>query len=151
METGSIVERTFNSGEKLQDIFIDYRTMQYLYTDGDVYTFMDTETYRATDPERQADRRRRSSFLKESMEVTVDYYQDKALKVTLPNVVALTITQTEPRRQGRYSFGRLETGGVRDRRNGRRAAFHRSGRDHPGRYADRRLSGPRLNRWTPKS
>ena len=45
LETGSIVERTFNAGEKLQDIFIDYRTLQYLFTDGDLYTFMDLETF----------------------------------------------------------------------------------------------------------
>jgi elongation factor P len=45
LETGSIVERTFNSGEKLQDVFIDYRTMQFLYADGDTFTFMDTETF----------------------------------------------------------------------------------------------------------
>src|SRR5690625_5692646 len=44
LDNGSIVERTFNSGEKLQDIFIDYKTMQFLYDDGDTYTFMDLET-----------------------------------------------------------------------------------------------------------
>ena len=95
LETGSIVERTFNSGEKLQDIFIDYRTMQYLYTDGDVYTFMDTETF--DQPTLTAAQIGTPvKFLKETMEVTVDYFQNKALKVTLPNVVALTITRTDP-------------------------------------------------------
>src|SRR5690625_8049452 len=45
LENGSIIERSFNASEKLQDIFIDYRTLQYLYNDGDTFTCMDTETY----------------------------------------------------------------------------------------------------------
>jgi len=95
LETGTIVERTFNASEKLQDIFIDYRRMQYLYNDGDTYTFMDLETYeQPTLSEEQVGPA--AKFLKESMEVTVDYYQNKPLKVTLPNIVALTITQTDP-------------------------------------------------------
>ena len=95
METGSIVEKTFNASEKLQDIFIDYRKMQYLYTDGDMYTFMDLETYEqpTLSKEQLGDN---AQFLKETMEVTVDYFRDKPLKVTLPNIVELTITQTDP-------------------------------------------------------
>ena len=95
LETGSIVERSFNSGEKLQDIFIDYRPMQYLYGDGDTYTFMDMETYEQPTLTREqiGDG---AKFLKENLEVTVDYYQGRPLKVTLPNVVELQITQTDP-------------------------------------------------------
>ena len=95
METGSIVERTFNSGEKLQDIFIDYRKMQYLYNDGDTYTFMDMETF--DQPTLTRDQiGDGAKFLKENLEVTVDYYQERPLKVTLPNVVELKIVQTDP-------------------------------------------------------
>ena len=95
METGSIVEKTFNASEKLQDIFIDYRKMQYLYNDGDMYTFMDMETY--DQPNLSKDQLGdNAQFLKESMEVTVDYFREKALKITLPNIVELTITQTDP-------------------------------------------------------
>jgi elongation factor P len=99
LDTGSIVERTFNSGEKLQDIFIDYRTMQYLYSDGDTYTFMDTETYeQPTLSRRQIGDGAR--YLKENLEVTVDYYQGRPLKVTLPNVVELKIVETDPGMKG---------------------------------------------------
>lgn len=116
LTTGSIVERTFNSGEKLQDIFIDYRTMQFLYADGDVFTFMDTETYEQPTLERVqiGDAAR---FLKENTEVTVDYYQGRALKVTLPNVIALAIVETDPGVKGDTVSGgtkpaKLETGAV---------------------------------------
>jgi elongation factor P len=116
LETGAIVERTFNASEKLQDIFIDYRKMQFLYSDGDIFTFMDTETYEQPSLSRTqiGDA---AKFLKESMEVTVDYFRDKALKVTLPNVVELTITQTDPGVKGDTVSGgskpaTVETGAV---------------------------------------
>lgn len=95
LETGSIVERSFNSGEKLQDIFIDYRIMQYLYNDGANYTFMDMKTFEQPTLTREqiGDG---AKFLKENLEVTVDYYDGRALKVTLPNVVELKIIRTDP-------------------------------------------------------
>ncbi len=95
LETGSIVERSFNATEKLQDIFIEYRQMNFLYASGDDYTFMDLETYEQPVLTRTqiGDGAR---FLKENTEVTVDYYANKALKVTLPNVVELEIVQTDP-------------------------------------------------------
>ena len=114
LETGSIVERTFNAGEKLQDIFIDYRTLQYLFTDGDLYTFMDLETFEQPTLSRTqiGDA---AKWLKENTEVTVDYYREKALKVTLPNVIELQITETDPGVKGDTVSGgskpaRLETG-----------------------------------------
>jgi len=95
METGSIVERTFNASEKLADIFIDYKTLQYLYSDGDMFTFMDLETY--DQPALHRDQIGEAArWLKPNIEVTVDYYREKALKVTLPNVVELEITETDP-------------------------------------------------------
>ncbi len=95
LETGSIVERSFNATEKLQDIFIEYRQMNFLYAEGDHYTFMDLETFDQPILTRGqiGDGAR---FLKENTEVTVDYYGGKPLKVTLPNVVELEIVQTDP-------------------------------------------------------
>ena len=114
LDTGSIVEKTFNSGEKLQDIFIDYRQMQFLYADGDSFTFMDLENYEQPNLDR-AQIGDGARFLKENIEVTVDYYRGRALKVTLPNVVALTIVETDPGVKGDTVSGgskpaRLETG-----------------------------------------
>lgn len=114
LESGGIVERSFNASEKLQDIFIDYRSLQYLYNDGESYTFMDTETYEqpTLSAAQIGDGAR---WLKENIEVTVDYYQNKPLKVTLPNVVELKITRTDPGVKGDTVSGgskpaELETG-----------------------------------------
>ncbi len=114
LDTGAIVERTFNSGEKLQDIFIDYRTMQFLYADGDTFTFMDMETFEQPTLQR-SQIGEGARFLKENVEVTVDYYQGRALKVTLPTVVSLKIVETDPGVKGDTVSGgskpaRLETG-----------------------------------------
>jgi elongation factor P len=95
LETGAIVERSFNASEKLQDIFIDYRPMQFLYSDGDTFTFMDMETYEQPTLSREQIGEG-AKFLTENLEVTVDYYQDRPLKVTLPNVVELEIVRTDP-------------------------------------------------------
>lgn len=95
LESGSIVERSFNATEKLQDIFIEYRQMSYLYNDGDTYTFMDTETFEQPTLSR-AQIGDGARFLKENVEVTVDYFQGRPLKVTLPNVVELEIVDTDP-------------------------------------------------------
>lgn len=95
METGSIVDRTFNSTEKLQDIFVESKPMQFLYKDGEDYLFMDMETFDQVSlpPVLAGDAGR---FIKENMEVEVQSYGDKALKITLPNQVVLQITQTDP-------------------------------------------------------
>ena len=59
METGSIVDRTFNSTEKLQDVYMSGKPMQYLYKDGSEYMFMDMETFEQLQPAPRAGRRRR--------------------------------------------------------------------------------------------
>lgn len=114
LETGAIKDRTFNAGEKLQDVFIDYRPMQYLFHDGDLYTFMDMETFEqpALNREQLGDA---AKWLKQNTEVTVDYHRGKPLKVTLPNVVEVAITETDPGVKGDTVSGgtkpaRVETG-----------------------------------------
>lgn len=95
METGAIVDRTFNSTEKLQDIYVEGKPMQFLYKDGNDYIFMDMETFDQTHlpPVLAGDA---AKFLKENMEVEVQMYRDKALKITIPNQVILKIVQTDP-------------------------------------------------------
>lgn len=116
METGSIVDRTFNSGEKLQDIFVEGKTMQYLYPDGDDYVFMDMETFDQIHLGKTVVGDA-AKFMKENTEVEVSMYGDKALSLTLPNQVILKIVQTDPGVRGDTVSGgtkpaTLETGAV---------------------------------------
>ena len=48
LRNGSNIEKTFQSGERVQDVRLDYHNVQYLYNDGSFYYFMDTETYDQT-------------------------------------------------------------------------------------------------------
>ena len=99
LETGSIVDRSFSAAEKLQDIFVEGRSMQYLYKDGEDFMFMDLETYdQSSLPTVLAGDAAR--FLKENTNVEVQFYRDKPLKITLPNQVELTIVQTDPGLRG---------------------------------------------------
>ncbi|TSA86714.1 elongation factor P [Deinococcus detaillensis] len=95
METGSIVDRTFNSTEKLQDIYVEGKPMQYLYKDGQDYMFMDMETFEQIhlSPVLAGDA---AKFMKENMEMEVTMYGEKPLKITLPNQVILQIVETDP-------------------------------------------------------
>jgi len=116
LETGSIVDRSFSATEKLQDIFIEPRSMQYLYKDGEDFIFMDLETFdQTTLPTRLAGDSAR--FLKENMTVDVQFYREKPLKITLPTFVELTITRADPGLRGDTVSGgtkpaTLETGAV---------------------------------------
>jgi elongation factor P len=116
MESGAIVDRTFNSGEKLQDIYVEGKPMQFLYKDGEDFMFMDMETYDqlSLPPVLAGDA---AKFLKENMEVEVQMFREKALKITLPNQVVLTITVTDPGVRGDTVSGgtkpaTLETGAI---------------------------------------
>lgn len=114
LETGSIVDRSFSAQDKLQDIFIEPRSMQFLYKDGEDFIFMDMETFdQSSLPTRLAGDAAR--FLKENMILDVQFFRDRPIKVTLPNFVELKITQTDPGLRGDTVSGgnkpaKLETG-----------------------------------------
>ena len=115
LETGATVERTFNSGEKLEDIYVETRELQYLYPEGEEMVFMDLETY-----EQFAVPRSRvvgAEFFKEGMTALGDMYEGQPIKVTPPTVVELKVVDTPPGVRGDTVSGgskpaTLETGAV---------------------------------------
>ncbi len=102
--TGSVVERTFNAGERLPEAHIDRREMQYLYQDGDAYVFMDNETYEQMEL-RKEQLGNALNFLKENMEVKVVVYESRILGVEIPNTVELTVVKTDPGIRGDTATG----------------------------------------------
>jgi len=112
--SGKVVEKTFNAGVKVETANVDKRDMQYLYSDGDDYVFMDMQSYdqlhipAATVGES-------SHFILENQDAVVGMHEGAPLFVELPASVVLTIDYTEPGLQGDRSTGgskpaRLETG-----------------------------------------
>lgn len=112
--TGAVLERTFSPTDKYPKAHIETREMQYLYTDGELYYFMDVESYEqlALNHDQVEDA---INFIVENMNVTIRFYKDKPFSVAPPNFVELEVTETEPGFKGDTATGTtkpaiLETG-----------------------------------------
>ena len=95
MITGSVLEKTFKSGEKLEKADMEERQMQYLYPDGDQFVFMDTSNYSQLHLNRDV-LEDTPDYLQDGMMVDVLFFDDKPIGVTPPNFVELEVTDTEP-------------------------------------------------------
>ena len=93
--TGAVLEQTFNPTEKFELAHIDTKHMEYLYTDGEFYYFMDTETYEQI-PLNHDQVEDALNFVKENMQVTIKSFQGTPFSVEPPNFVELLITVCEP-------------------------------------------------------
>ena len=112
--SGKTVDKTFNSGLKIETANVDKRDMQYLYHDGDSYVFMDTATYDQLNIS-EATVGDAKDFLLENQEAMVAMHEGLPLYIELPASVELLIDYTEPGLQGDRSSGgtkpaKLETG-----------------------------------------
>lgn len=95
LRSGSTVEKTFNGGEKVEDISLDHRQAEYLYTDGNLYYFMDKETYEQ--PAIQAESLEGLiPYLTENMEVKISSYQNEPIDIEIPITVELEVVKTDP-------------------------------------------------------
>lgn len=115
MITGLVHEETFRSGEKLPAPDLEYKDMQYLYNDGDMYHFMDQDTYEqvALNADQLDDV---LSLLKEQTIYNILYFEEKPIAVTPPLFMELKVTETPPGVRGDTAQGgatkpaTLETG-----------------------------------------
>ena len=116
LETGAVVERTWNAGEKVQDGHVDRRQMQYLYENEGMYCFMDNETYEQIELNKD-NLGDAVHFLKEEMNVSVMMFKGKVIGIDLPAAVELKVVETDPGVRGDTATGgskpaKLETGYV---------------------------------------
>ena len=101
---GAVLERTFNPTEKVQEAQIERKDMQYLYSDGEMYYFMDNETYEQL-PLGKDDLGDTLNYLTDNMMVKVVSYKGKVFGVEPPIFVELEVTYTEPGFKGDTSTG----------------------------------------------
>lgn len=111
---GHNIERTFQANEKFTRARLDFKDMQYLYNDGDLYYFMDKETYEQMplDASQLGDS---LNYLKEGMSLQVSSYKGELVDVEMPITVELEVTETDPGFKGDTATGgnkpaKLETG-----------------------------------------
>ena len=82
LRTGSIVENTFNTNIKIEKAHVDRKKMQYLYSAGTNYVFMDCETYEQVEiPE-------------EKLEIDISYYEGEIIGITLPEKIEYEVVET---------------------------------------------------------
>jgi elongation factor P len=104
VKTGAVKEQTFRAGEKVPRARIETREMQYLYNDGDNYTFMDTETYEQISIHK-SQLEYELNFLKENMNCYVIMHEGQSIGIDLPNTVELKVIATEPGIRGDTATG----------------------------------------------
>ena len=111
---GHTIEQTFQSSEKFIRARLDFRKMQYLYNDGDLYYLMDEENFEQM-PLSNNQLGSALDYLTEGMSVEVSSYKGELVGVELPITVELTVTETEPGFKGDTAtagtkLAKLETG-----------------------------------------
>lgn len=94
MINGSMLDRTYRSGETFEPASLEEREMEFLYKEGTHYTFMDQQTYEQVIMEEEAVGDAKN-FMLDNLKVDVLLFGEKAIGVTLPNFVNLRVTQTE--------------------------------------------------------
>ncbi|MBN2404708.1 MAG: elongation factor P [Coriobacteriia bacterium] len=116
VKSGRVVDITFRAGEKLEDIRMETKSMQYLYNDGDMFHFMNTDTYEQVELAKEivGDV---AVWLKENDISQLLYAGDELIGVEPPMFVELEVTETEPGFKGDTVQGgskpaTLETGAV---------------------------------------
>ena len=92
---GNVLERTFSPTDKFPKAHVETKSMEYLYSDGELYYFMDQETYEQI-PLNHSQVEDALNYIKENMPVTIKFFKGQAFSVEPPNFVELVVTETEP-------------------------------------------------------
>lgn len=116
LRTGATTEITFNAGVKIETAHVEKQNMQFLYSQGDTYYFMNMQTYDQIELSKSSlgdD----VKFLKENLEVIISFYEGEVMGVILPDKIEYLITKSEPGVKGNTTStamkdAELETGMV---------------------------------------
>ncbi|MCG2714378.1 MAG: elongation factor P [Candidatus Omnitrophica bacterium] len=114
MKSNNIQEKTFRGDDKIEQAYVDERKLQYQYTSGGVYHFMDTENFEeiAVSAESVGDK---AKLLKDNLEIQGYFFRGDTLSIALPNFIEFNIMETEPGFKGDSSKSgnkpaRIDTG-----------------------------------------
>lgn len=104
LRNGAIFDRTFPASEKFRRIRVDRHPVQYLYSDGDLYHFMDQETFeqRSVSRDIMGDA---VNYLKDGMQIELSYYGEEPIGVDLPLNIEMRVEQTDPGFKGDTATG----------------------------------------------
>lgn len=94
VKTGSKLNERFRAGEEVERVSLEQRDYQYLFAEGDLFTFMDKESYEQIQVERTV-LGDAAAYLQDGMEVVIETFEGRPLSVQIPEQVILEITETE--------------------------------------------------------
>ena len=114
LETGAIIDKTFRAGEKFDQAHLDHKKLQYLYSDGSYFHFMDNETYEQL----QIDKKQvgnAADYIIEGTEIDTSFHEGQLIGLKPPITVVLKVVEAEPGIKGNTATGatkpvKLETG-----------------------------------------
>jgi len=99
LKTGSVIVKTFITGNKVQDIELRKKPMQYLYSDANNSVFMDNETYEQVEIDNQLVENQKQ-YLQDGMETMVLFWEDRPLAVDLPVKLDYEVKETKKKKKG---------------------------------------------------
>jgi elongation factor P len=94
LRSGNVLDKTFQSGDRVQDIRLDHHQAQYLYSDGNLFHFMDSENYEQTAISASVVGEN-SPYLKEGQEVKLTFHESEPIDIELPASVDLKVVEAE--------------------------------------------------------
>lgn len=100
VETGAVIEKTYKTADKLEDVPVEERKLQYMYSTGDMYVFMDQQTFEQYELAPDEVGQDVLSFLLDDMEVSGMIHEGKILRINLPIFIITEISQTDPGLKG---------------------------------------------------
>ncbi len=104
LKSGANYERTFISGDRVQDVRLDHHNVQYLYNDGALFYFMDTDTFEQH-PLQASVLGDSAQYLTENMEVKLTLYEGEPIDIELPITVDMKVVRAEPSVRGDTATG----------------------------------------------
>jgi len=108
LRTGAVVEKTFISSDRVQDVRLEHRNVQFLYRQDDLFTFMDTDTYEQPTLNESA-LGDSVPYLTEGLEVKLIFHDQEPLEIELPTAVELKVTRAEAAVKGDTATGTNKT------------------------------------------
>ena len=95
LRSGAMIEHRFRSEDRIEQAILDEQEMQYLYSDGDDFHFMNTETFEQIHLSREV-LGDGANYLTPNVQIKVEFYEGKPVGIELPAAVELTVVETEP-------------------------------------------------------
>jgi elongation factor P len=99
LQNGTKLNTRFHSNEDIERVRLDQKEYQYLYADDDFLHLMDTESFEQTQLDKSL-LKNKISYLQEEMKIMVESYEDKVIRIELPDTVVLQVKETEPTVKG---------------------------------------------------